>query len=228
MNSAVEPTGSAPFWIGVLKLQLLGQLVTMVISISVPPEVGLWMGYTSVQYPAMVLTVFLVVATGLIADRAIERGEREWLAYGSAVMMAMPMAFVAATLTQLIYLLFITLPAGTPDRFWYSTLMGSFMPGALGVFGILVYANRRTADRMLEKFRIAELRRARLERQLADSRLAAAEAQIDPVMLLRELGSVRAQYAVDSDRAQEQLNALIRKLRTAMSRTTSVEGQRIS
>ena len=39
---------------------------------------------------------------------------------------------------------------------------------------MLVYMNRRTADRLLDSFRKAELRRVQLENQLMDSRLATA------------------------------------------------------
>ena len=86
---------------------------------------------------------------------------------------------------------------------------------------MLVFMNQRAADRLLLNFRNSELRRVQLERQLVESRLATAEAQIDPTMLFNQLADIKLGFIHGEDRAEEQLNALIQALRAALARTVS-------
>jgi sensor histidine kinase YesM len=94
---------------------------------------------------------------------------------------------------------------------------------------MLVYLNRRLAQRMLEGVRGAELRRVQLERQLVESRLATAEAQIDPQMLFSALADIRLGLERASPDADAKLDGLVQRLRLALAGTVvavaSAEGR---
>ena len=79
--------------------------------------------------------------------------------------------------------------------------------------GMLVYLNRQSAARMLAGVRVAELARMRLEQRLIDSRLAAAEAQMDPRLVLERLAHIRGLYDARQPGAEQQLESLIEDLR---------------
>ncbi len=88
---------------------------------------------------------------------------------------------------------------------------------------VLVYVNRRCAQRLLDRLRAAELERAEAERRLVASRLAAVEAQIDPAVVLRQLVDARNLYAAAAAGADEQLETLISGLRASLARTASTQ-----
>jgi sensor histidine kinase YesM len=81
--------------------------------------------------------------------------------------------------------------------------------------------NGRAAERMLEGVRSAELRRVKLDRQLVESRLATAEAQIDPQMLFGALAQIKHGLEESQPEAEKQLNDLIQTLRSALARTSA-------
>ena len=218
MIESLRATWQAITWRNLLILQALGQLAIYLESRE-ENLFGSWMGHTSEHYVAMALSVFLIIPIALLSDEAVKRGVSPRVAYPIAVLSTLPVAFISTTLTQHVYLSIFGLPPGKPDRFWMSSLETSFFMYIYGAFGMLIFMNQRTADRMLEKFRNSELRRAELERQLVDSRLATAEAQIDPTMLFDQLADIKLGFKRDDDRAEAQLNELIQTLRTALART---------
>ncbi len=85
----------------------------------------------------------------------------------------------------------------------------------LGVGGLALFLqyNRRTADAIFEGIRASELKRVRLERQVATSRLAAVRGQIDPDYLRQALTGIKELYYTDLDKAEGQLDTLIEELR---------------
>jgi sensor histidine kinase YesM len=76
---------------------------------------------------------------------------------------------------------------------------------------------------MLEGVRGAELRRVQLDQQLVESRLATAEAQIDPQMLFSALAQIKRGLEQGTPEAEVKLNQLIQTLRTALTRTIAVD-----
>jgi len=207
-------------WRNLLILQVIGQLVIYMDSRE-EQLFGAWMGHPSVNYVAMALSVFLIVPIALLSDEAVKRGAPPKFAYTIAVISTLPVAFLSTTLTQHVYLLIFGLPPGTPDIFWMACIGASFWMYIYGAFGMLIFMNQRIADRMLENFRKSELRRAQLERQLVESRLATAEAQIDPTMLFDRLGEIKLGFARGEGQAEARLNDLIQHLRVALARTVS-------
>jgi sensor histidine kinase YesM len=90
-------------------------------------------------------------------------------------------------------------------------------------FGMVIYMNRRTAERMLDRVQAAELKRVQLEEQLIESRLAMAEAQVDPQMLFSDLAEIRDGFSRSLPDADAKLDALVQHLRTALARTVAIE-----
>jgi hypothetical protein len=205
-------------WRNMLVLQGLGQ-ITVFIDSREEPVLGSWMGHPDAGYVSMALSVLLVIPIALLADEAVNRGAAPRLAYAIAVIATIPVTLTATALTQLVYLSIFGLPPNLPNLFWRTTLAGGFFMCTYVAFGVLIFTNQRIADRTLERFRNSELQRAQLERQLVESRLATAEAQLDPAMLVNQLSQIKSGFARGEDRAEGQLNELILTLRSALART---------
>ena len=95
--------------------------------------------------------------------------------------------------------------------------------GGIGGIGMLAYANRRTANRILEGVQDAERERVQAERRLVESRLAAAQAQLDPGALCKVLAGIGARYQSGAPNAHESLESLIQELRGALAHTIAVD-----
>jgi len=76
--------------------------------------------------------------------------------------------------------------------------------------------------------RAAELERVGVERRLIESRLAAAQAQIDPERVFRHLAEIRNLYASARPGADERLEALIQELRASVAQGVDVTQPRES
>jgi hypothetical protein len=220
MIESLRAIWQAITWRNILMLQALGQLAIYLESRE-QSLFGTWMGHSSEAYVSMALNVFFVIPIALLSDEAVKRGVSPRLAYPIAVISTLPVAFIATTVTQQVYLSIFGLPAEKPNLFWQSSIETSVHMYIYGAFAMLVFMNQRAADRLLLNFRNGELRRVQLERQLVESRLATAEAQIDPTMLFNQLADIKLGFVHGEDRAEEQLNALIQTLRAALARTVS-------
>ena len=164
------------------------------------------------------------------ADEAVQRGRSVWRAYA-----------LALTVTCLYFVAFqdilrhvFALPFEGPSKnvvvnewLW----IGDDFIYVLGVGGVamLAYYNRRSVERMVEGLRVAELRRGRLERELVTSRLATAQAEVDPASLFASLAGIRSLYgnkSIEADRALEQLIEELRSRRDSQP-TDSANSPRV-
>ncbi|MGC1459471.1 MAG: hypothetical protein WA825_14440 [Steroidobacteraceae bacterium] len=109
-------------------------------------------------------------------------------------------------------------------KHWPVVLLIGINQSLWGVWVLFVYLNRRIAERMLQGVREAELRRVRLEAQLVESRLVAAQAQVDPQMLFGELAEIRDKLKSDAPDAGDHLDGLIQRLRVALVGTVLSNG----
>ena len=209
-------------WRTFLALQAAGQCAILV-ETTEGDLFGAWFGHPSLHYAAMALNVLLLLRVGRFADALVTTGARERYAYTAAVAATWPVAFVANAVMERLYLKFVPIAPGGPDLYWRAVFETTNHMYIYGAFALLVYFNQRMADRLLENFRAAELRRVTLEQQLAASRLAAAEAQIDPRRLFDDLARIRGEFAADVPYAEDSLNELIQSLRSAMARTKQVD-----
>ncbi len=107
---------------------------------------------------------------------------------------------------------------------WVEALQIGINQSLWGVLVLFVYLNRRIAERMQHGVREAELRRVRLEAQLVESRLVAAQAQVDPQMLFGALAEIRRKLESDAPDAADHLDSLIQRLRIALVSTVLSNG----
>jgi hypothetical protein len=213
-------------WRWYLGLQILGQLPVLAYETEFP-MFGSWMGHPSLHSVAMVVAVTVLIGVGLLAEAAVDRGATPRLTYGLAMAAIIPVLVLSTVSSESLYLKLFPQPQSRVQRFyWYSAISTSADMLAAAGLGMLVFANQRTAERMLRNIREAERRRTELERQLVESRLATAEAQIDPIRLFNSLAKIRGEYAEDSAHAEERLNDLIQELRNALARTRKAESTR--
>ena len=221
LRSALRPLR----WRTLLAVEVLGQCAILVESTE-DALFGTWLGHPSLHYASMALNVLLLLPAALVADALVARGARERYVYTLAVLATWPVAFVSTGTMEWVYLRLFPVAPGAPNLFWKAAFETSNHMYIYGAFALLVYFNQRMADRLLENFRDAELRRVTLEQQLAASRLAAAEAQVDPRRLFDDLARIREEFADDKPHAEDSLNDLIQSLRTAMGRTREVDAPR--
>jgi hypothetical protein len=172
------------------------------------------------QFLDAALNAMIFLISALCADEWSRRGAPERISYA--------VAFVTALLASALIQWWLrewlgrrVLPHALPqvEREALAMLTYAFDFGIFGGIALLAYANRRAANRILERVRLMELRRVQQDRELVESRLAEAESQVDPQTLFAELGEIRTSYEAESPSAEEQLDALIRQLRTALART---------
>jgi len=213
-------------WRWFLGLHALGQL-TVVAYATEYPMFGTWMGHPSMHRVATAIAVTVLIGVGLLADEATNRGTAPRLAYGLAIFAIIPALVLSTVSSESLYLSLFPQPVSLTHQFyWRSAISTSADMLAAAGLGMLVFANQRTAERMLRNIRETERSRTELERQLLESRLATAEAQIDPNRLFNSLARIRGEYAEDSPNAEDSLNALIQELRAALARTREAESAR--
>jgi len=154
----------------------------------------------------------IVVLAAFAGDEAVRRGMRVWHAFVVAVLGAS----IANVLVQALLARAFDLVGSAPGLL--GVLENFLILGAAWATAIMVFLNRRAAQRLLMRLRAGELERAQAELRLTASRLAAAEAQIDSSALLRQLAEVRNLYDVGRPEAEPRFEALITGLREALAR----------
>ena len=87
-----------------------------------------------------------------------------------------------------------------------------------GWLAMLIYARLRNAHIAARKLERAELEREEAARRLADARLEAAHARVDPAALSASLEEIERLYDHDAARAQARLDELTAFLRDAIPR----------
>jgi hypothetical protein len=98
-----------------------------------------------------------------------------------------------------------------PDRYLYGLWQLCFW----GSVGAVLHASSQRQSRVARLLRSRELERLCSERDLAQTRLAALQAQIEPEFVLSSLSEVERLYQRDPGTADRVLDALIRFLREA-------------
>jgi sensor histidine kinase YesM len=206
-------------WRRVLLTQVVGLAVAYLMSLDWG-YFGESTGHVSIHFATTSAYAFLLLPVAFCADAAIARGAKPIVVY--VVLLVFVNQALAAALCaamQWIYMQIFAIP--WPSKVWgFTEASGHFsVPSSLG---LLIFLNGRATERMLEGVRSAELRRVKLDQQLVESRLATAEAQIDPQMLFGELAAIKLGLDKSQPEAEKKLNDLIQTLRTALARTRAV------
>jgi hypothetical protein len=162
-------------------------------------------------------TALLVMLAAFAGDEAVRRGCGVWRAF--------VIALLGASLTNVLVQLLVSYGLGirVSERGLLNVLYDFLLVGGLWGTVLMVYLNRQSARRLLARLRAGELERAETERRLIASRLAAAESQIDPAAVLRQLSEVRTLYAGGRPEAEERFEALITELRETVTRAAAAQ-----
>lgn len=154
------------------------------------------------------IMAWLVLIAALACDEAVRRGVQVWLAFVSAVLCASSANVIGQ---------WVIASGGHLEKPEALASLSAFMDVAT-YWGtaLMVYVNRCSAQRLLARIRTGELERVRAEQRLTASRLATAEAQIDPASVLRELADARDLYARGHGGAEERIESLIARLRDSV------------
>jgi hypothetical protein len=223
MNPYLRAAWRSYTWRRVLFTQFLGLCIAYLTTLDWG-WYGEYIHHHSIHFVTMSVYLFLLLPVAFCADEAIARGARPIVTYAILLIVVnQALADVVAGAMQWIYVTIYSIP--WPPLTWGFTEAGGHfsVPCSLG---LLVFMNGRAAERMLEGVRGAELRRVQLDRQLVESRLATAEAQIDPQMLFGELSQIKQGLEAAQPDAEKRLNELIRTLRNALARTQAATSER--
>ena len=171
----------------------------------------------------MAVGAVLITVAAVAADEAVRRGTGMWRAFAIAL-------FSASCATAIVqWCLRASLGVDHEPGAGFSITrlaLAALDVGVVGGLGTLAYLNRQIVQRMLAGLRAAELERVQVERHLIESRLATAQAQIDPGLVLKQLGEIRDLYAVARAGADDKLEALIQQLRVSVARSSSAGASR--
>jgi hypothetical protein len=160
------------------------------------------------------LAPFLIVLAGLCAAEAVRRGTPPLRAYAVALLTAASTsAGIQFMCRQQLGIHAKAVHASVTLRDWLWIPSDAMYVILLGGIGLLAFYNHRSVERILQSVRTAELKRVRLERELIESRLATAQAQIDPRALFESLARIRNLYASCQPQADHELENLIENLR---------------
>jgi len=159
--------------------------------------------------PRLTLVSVIFMSESLLVLLAVV-GAEEAERHGVKTLRAFSLALLAACCA--IALIRAAAPA------WVSGTIGPAYDGVIeawiyGGIAMIAYLNRRSAIRMLEGVRTAELNCVQSERYLIDSRLAAFRAQIDQPAFFAAMTDIRDAYDQNLLDAGERLDALIQQLR---------------
>jgi hypothetical protein len=209
-------------WRRILLTQAVAALAVLVGSFE-GPLLGAWMGHPSLQYVAMSVSALFLLPVTLYADEFVNRGAGARLVYPLTIFLAFPLAFVVTGAIEEIYYAVLRLPRAAAEAHRWVFISSAENIALICSFGMVIYMNRRTTERMLERVQAAELKRAQLEGRLIDSRLAMAEAQVDPQMLFSALAEIRDGFSRSLPNAGAKLDELVQHLRSAMARTAAID-----
>jgi hypothetical protein len=183
---------------------------------------GSWMGHPSLAYVATSFTALLLLGVTLYADSIVNRGASARLVYPLTVLSAFPLALIVTWGVEQFYYAVFSVPPATMNTYRWRFISYAEDIALICAFGMVIFMNRRTAERMLERVQSAELKRVQLEGQLIESRLATAEAQVDPQMLFSALAEIRDGFSRSLPDADAKLDRLVQHLRTALARTVAL------
>jgi hypothetical protein len=163
-----------------------------------------------------VLMTICVLTAVLIAERSVERGTSRMRAYLVAITVA---AVVTGVLTMVSDRALGWRPISEPSRWLASSftygLFDTLVRGGLAGF---LYSDYRRLLASTGELRSIQERHAVHERELADARLRAVRARVDPQAVLDNLRGIRERYRAAPPEAETELEALIGRLRLATAR----------
>lgn len=172
-------------------------------------DTGREMLFQALAASAMAIVIVPVLKSPLVGGRRIV-----------AIVAGVLAAAAMASLVRLLWLEALDATQGEPwpvllQRFIVRWMVRYGTPGAMLVVAAEVY---RRETRSIAAMRRAELDRAALDREMAETRLQVLQAQIEPHFLFNTLANVRRLYQTDAAAGRHMLDNLMRYLEVALPR----------
>jgi hypothetical protein len=164
------------------------------------------------------LSAAFVLIAAVVADEALRRGAAARLVCPSALIVAAVVTTVSQWYVRgWLHLYTAVNKPGVAEPVQRTMMIFVALDViSFGGFAMLAFLNRRREQRIMEGVRTSELKRARLERRLAASRLAAARAEVDPQQLAQSVQQIRDAYQAASPAAERELDGLIEELEASV------------
>jgi hypothetical protein len=162
---------------------------------------------------------FCILFAVLIADQAVARGTRPFRTYALAILTASVLSTVVQHEVRG-WLGIYTLadqPGNDPALRYAQMIYAGCDTLTYGVLFILVYLDYRRRERLLRRVRAAELDRARRERNIVRSQLAALRTDIDAVEILATLNELKRGFEENRADADLRLDSVIASLRDKLA-----------
>ncbi len=160
----------------------------------------------------------LILLAALCADQFVLRGRAALPSYSICLIVAVCSGTAAQCALQTwIRANFAPDPAMLILHSWswfaYDALDGLL----LGAVGMFVFHSRRSVVRVLNRLRTAELSRVHLEQSLIESRLAAAQTQMDSSAMLSSLREIGDLYRTAPEEADARFDSFVESLQSRRS-----------
>lgn len=157
-----------------------------------------------------------VVLATFCAYVAVRRGANGWWVYPVALLVSSGLGGFAQWPARDALHLRVTMDDYDPlhpfRRYGHMLVIGSqFL--LTGICFLLVYTNRAREVECILLTRAAQLRRARIERELAQSEFITVQTRLDPEQIHADLQRLRELYAHRAPEAEAELDALVQSLR---------------
>jgi sensor histidine kinase YesM len=193
----------------------------LALSFSIPVLALAILGVPIPAAHAMLHALYAIASLLIVlgADEAVKRGARLRYVNTLATLSLLFGNLLIAAIAQQYFGFEFTKRPVPPGMSLVSIIPFALDQSLWGVLALFVYLNRHIAQRMLQGVQETESRRIRQETELVESRLAAARSQVDPKLLFVDLAEIRDKLDVDAADADERLEALIQRLRSALART---------
>jgi len=199
--------------VGGLLIATLEFAVTRVSIPALPPEQLAWLARLSVHWVLASLPLGIAVA---VLERYSPLPQPSWRGYAVAVLLgagagALVLALHGKFVDPAISGTAVGFDMDLLDRFLYGMWQLAFWGSA----GAMLHASSLRRRRAAVALHADELQRLRSERRLAEERLSALHAQVEPEFVLSTLSTVERLYETDPAAADRALDALIQFLRLA-------------
>lgn len=160
----------------------------------------------------------LILLAALCADQYVLRGRGALPSYSICLIVAVcGGTAVQYALQAWIHAYLVPHPA-VPILHLWSRFAYDVIDGLLvGLVGMFVFHSRRSVVRILNRLRTAELSRVHLEQSLIESRLAAAQTQMDSSAMLASLREIGDLYRTAPEAADVRFDSFVESLQSRRS-----------
>ncbi len=164
------------------------------------------------------LVPMLILLAALCADQCALRGRAALSSYSICLIVAVCSGTAAQCALQAwIRTNFPPHPAVLILHPWSGFAYDAIDGLMLGSVGMFVFHSRRSVVRILNRLRMAELSRVHLEQSLIESRLAAAQRQMDSSAMLRTLREIGDLYRTSPEQADARFDSFVESLQSRRS-----------